>query len=51
MSQVDTLDTQKLAAYLEQHIERVELHYRTNERHSITCIIHKREVIEPEPKK
>lgn len=33
------------AEYLEQNIERVELHYRTNERHSITCVIHRKEAI------
>ncbi len=31
------------AEYLKQNIERIELHYRTNERHSIVCIIHKKE--------
>ena len=31
------------AEYLEKHIERIELHYRTNERHSIVCIIHRKE--------
>jgi len=28
--------------YLEQNIERIELHYRTNSKHSIMCIIHKK---------
>lgn len=36
------------AEYLEKHVERIELHYRTNERHSITCVIHKKETIESE---
>ncbi|MDB3907830.1 hypothetical protein N9355_10200, partial [Crocinitomicaceae bacterium] len=36
------------AEYLEKNIERVELHYRTNERHSMVCIIHKKESIEKE---
>ncbi|XOV67736.1 MAG: hypothetical protein ACFHU9_00930 [Fluviicola sp.] len=35
------------AEYLEENIERIELHYRTNDRHSITCIIHKKEFVEP----
>lgn len=31
------------AEFLENNIERIELHYRTNERHSIVCVIHKKE--------
>lgn len=33
-------DEEKL--YLEQNIERIELHYRTNKKHSIMAIIHKK---------
>ncbi|PWL24149.1 MAG: hypothetical protein DCO96_15275 [Fluviicola sp. XM-24bin1] len=35
------------AEYLEQTIDRIELHYLFNERHSIVCVIHKKEAIEP----
>ena len=28
--------------YLEKNIERIELHYRTNKKHSIMCIIYKK---------
>lgn len=34
------------AVYLEENIERIELHFRNNERHSIVCIIHKKDTIE-----
>ncbi|GAB5418131.1 MAG: class I SAM-dependent methyltransferase [Crocinitomicaceae bacterium] len=37
--------TQEEATYLENNIERVELHYRRNMRHSIVCIIHKKEEV------
>lgn len=40
--------TKEEAIYLEKTIERVELHYRTNQKHSIVCVIHKKEAIEPE---
>lgn len=39
--------TPEEAQYLEANIERVELHYRTNVRHSIVCIIHKKDIVEP----
>lgn len=34
--------TEEEKAYLKANIERVELHYRNNSRHSITCVIHKK---------
>ncbi len=36
------------ALYLEENIERIELHFRKNKRHSIVCVIHKKELIETE---
>jgi hypothetical protein len=32
--------------YLEKNIERIELHYRTNKKHSIMCIIHKKKTVD-----
>lgn len=40
--------TDQEALYLEKNIERVELHYRRNVRHSIVCVIHKKEAVVPE---
>lgn len=34
--------TEKEAAYLTENIERIELHYMHNDKHSIMCIIHKK---------
>lgn len=40
--------TEEEALYLESTIERIELHYRRNQKHSIVCVIHKKEAVVPE---
>jgi hypothetical protein len=40
--------TEEEELYLESTIERIELHYRRNQKHSIVCVIHKKEAVVPE---